>query len=212
VPHPYWPLFDLRLTTPDLELRVATEADLSVLSDELPMDVEIDPGLPRFDIDDARRARGASLHQLYWRALGTWRPESWTIPFAVRRAGHPIGLQALEGDDFVKLRTVDSFSLLVTGVRGQGYGKQMRDAVLGLAFGPLGAVRAVSSAWHDNHASLGVSRALGYVDNGETLHRHDDRVDVMTHLRLTRDDWLERSDRPPVEIGGFEPCRPLFGL
>jgi RimJ/RimL family protein N-acetyltransferase len=81
-----------------------------------------------------------------------------------------------------------------------------------LAFGPLGAVRAISSAWHDNHASLGVSRALGYLPNGETLHRHDDRVDVMVHLRLTREDWLARTDRPPVEIAGFEPCRPLFGL
>jgi RimJ/RimL family protein N-acetyltransferase len=212
MPHPYWPLFDLRLATPDLELRVATEADLTPLSDVLPEDVEIDPGLPRYDIDGARRRRGARLHQLYWRAFGTWRPASWTIPFAVRHAGRLIGLQALEGDDFVTLRTVDSFSLLVADARGLGYGKQMRAAVLALAFGPLGAVRAVSSAWHDNHASLGVSRALGYVDNGETRHRHDDRVDVMVHLRLDRDDWLARSDRPPVDISGSEPCRPLFGL
>lgn len=210
--HPFWPLFDLRLTTPDLELRVATEADLRRLCDVLPDDVEIDPSLPRYDLPDARARRGASIHQLVWRAFGTWRPESWTIPFAVVRDLDIVGLQALEGDDFPHLRTVDSFSLLVRETRGKGYGRQMRDAVLALAFGPLAAVRAISSAWQDNHASLGVSRALGYLDNGETLHRHDDRLDVLTHLRLTREDWQARTDRPPVEITGFEPCRPLFGL
>ena len=88
----------------------------------------------------------------------------------------------------------------------------MRDAILTLAFGPLEAVRAITSAWHDNHASLGVSRALGYVPNGETLHRRDDGVDRMLYLRLDRADWLARTDRPAVEITGFEPCRPLFGL
>ena len=210
--HPYWPLFDLRLTTSDLVLRVATEADQTALSDRLPDDVEIDPSLPRYDLADTRAARGASLHQQYWRALGTWRPESWAIPFVVERAGEPIGLQALEGDDFARLRTVDSFSLLVREVRGRGYGKQMRDAVLTLAFGPLGAVQAITSAWHDNHASLGVSKALGYVANGERRQPRGDHVDVMVHLRLTREAWLARSDRPPVEIVGFEPCRPLFGL
>ncbi len=42
----------------------------------------------------------------------------------------------------------------------------MRAAVLTLAFGPLAAEYAIGSAWSDNHASLAVSRALGYVDNG----------------------------------------------
>jgi RimJ/RimL family protein N-acetyltransferase len=212
VTHPYWPLFDLTLTTPDLELRVATEADQLRLADVMPDDVEIDPSLPQFGDADSRATRGAGLLQSYWRALGTWRPESWTIPFVVFEAGELIGLQALEGDDFATLRTVDSFSLLVREARGKGYGKQMRDAVLALAFGPLEAARAVSSAWHDNHASLGVSKALGYVDNGQVLHRRGDGVDVMVHLRLSREAWMARSDRPPVDIVGFEPSRPLFGL
>jgi RimJ/RimL family protein N-acetyltransferase len=210
--HPYWPLFDLRLVTPDLELRVTTEGDLRPLADRLPDDVEIDPTVPRYDFPSSRIWRGAILHQTYWRAVGTWRPESWTIPFLVVRDGEPIGMQALEGDDFATLRTVDSFSLLVQDARGKGYGKQMRDAVLSLAFGPLEAVQAVSSAWQDNHASLGVSRALGYVPNGERRQLRGDAIDVMVHLRLRREDWLARADRPPVEITGFEPCRPLFGL
>jgi RimJ/RimL family protein N-acetyltransferase len=212
VTHPYWPLFDLRLATPELELRVATEADQVPLGDRLPDDVEGE-AIPAYDLGGRQAARGTELHQVYWRAFGTWRPDSWTIPFVVFHDGELIGLQALEGpDDFVRLRTVDSFSLLVREARGKGYGKQMRDAVLTLAFGPLEAVRAITSAWQDNHASLGVSRALGYVPNGEQLRRRGDGIDVMVHLRLTCEDWLARSDRPPVEITGFEPCRPLFCL
>jgi RimJ/RimL family protein N-acetyltransferase len=208
----YWPLDDLRLTTPDLELHVASEAEQVRLAELMPDDVETDPSLPAYDIADPALRRGIALRQVLWRAFGNWRPESWVLPFVVSRHGELIGLQAVEGDDFGTLRTVDSYSLLVRSARGKGLGKQMREAVLALAFGPLGAVRAISSAWHDNHASLGVSRSLGYLPNGEVLHRHGDRVDVMVHLRLTREDWLARTDRPPVEIAGFEPCRPLFGL
>jgi RimJ/RimL family protein N-acetyltransferase len=212
VTHPYWPLFDLTLTTPDLVLRVATEAGQMRLADVLPDDIEVDPSLPRYVDAESRSARGTGLLQSYWRAFGTWRPESWAIPFVVFRGDDLIGLQALEGEDFPTLRTVDSFSLLVREARGKGYGKQMREAVLALAFGPLDAARAVTSAWQDNHASLGVSKALGYVDNGERLHRRGDGADVMVHLRLTREAWQARTDRPPVDISGFDPCRPFFGL
>jgi RimJ/RimL family protein N-acetyltransferase len=212
VSHQYWPLFDLRLRTPDLELRVATEADQMRLTEVLPDDVEIDPRLPSFELGDARANRGAATLQGYWRALGSWRPESWAVPFVVLHGGELIGEQVLEGDDFTRLRTVDTFSLLVPEVRGKGYGKQMRDAVLALAFGPLEAVCAVTSAWQDNHPSLGVSRALGYLPNGVRRQRRGDGVDVMVHLRLSREDWVARTDRPPVEVTGYEPCRPLFGL
>lgn len=182
------------------------------LGEVLPVDVEIDPSLPRFELDDARASRGAATLQGYWRAFGRWRPESWAVPFVVFRGGELIGQQVLEGDDFARLRTVDTFSQLVAEERGKGYGKQMRDAVLALAFGPLEARCAITSAWQDNRASLGVSRALGYLPNGERLQRRGDDVDVMVHLRLAREDWAARTDRPPVEVTGYETCRPLFGL
>jgi RimJ/RimL family protein N-acetyltransferase len=205
-------LFGLRLKTPDLELRVATEADLGQLADLLPDDVELDPRLPAYDFGDPQRTRAAAIFQGYWQAFGNWRPESWTVPFLVFRGGELIGQPVLEGEDFGRLRTVDSSSLLATRARGKGYGKQMRDAVLSLAFGPLEAATAITSTWQDNHASLGVSAALGYLPNGQQLHRRGDGTDVMIHLRLSRDDWLTRRDRPRVEITGFEPCRPLFDL
>jgi len=150
----YWPMFDIHLSTPELELRHLTEADLASLSNVIPDDAEQNPSSTTYARLDARQNRGAVVHQDYWRARGSWRPESWALSFGVFRDGDLLGYQGLEGDDFVKLRTVDSSSFLAAPVRGCGWGKQMRAAVLALAFGPLGARFAITWAWSDNHASL----------------------------------------------------------
>ena len=129
------------------------------------------------------------------------------------RAGEEIlGVQELEGNDFPTLRTVDTSSFLIPAARGRGHGQQMRRAVLALAFGPLRAQAAITSAWHDNHASLGVSRALRYRPNGESRHARGNGVDVMRHMRLPRADWLASGAGEHVRISGLEPCLPLFGL
>ena len=123
-----------------------------------------------------------------------------------------MGYQGLEGDDFSTLRTVDSSSFLTSAVRGRGLGKQMRAAVLTLAFGPLGARFAITSAWSDNHASLGVSRALGYLDNGITADRRDDVAGEMAHLRLTSERWTNSGWPQQVTVSGVEECMVFFGL
>jgi RimJ/RimL family protein N-acetyltransferase len=154
------------------------------------------------------------VHQSYWKYYGTWRPEAWRLNFVVRQGATLIGVQELEGNDFLTLRTVDTSSYLIAEVRGQGLGKRMRAAVLALAFGPLEAAAAITSAWHDNHASLGVSRALGYQDNGVSRMQREGGlgVDVLTHLILSREAWLASGLADDVEIDGFQPCRPFFGL
>jgi RimJ/RimL family protein N-acetyltransferase len=118
----------------------------------------------------------------------------------------------LEGEDFPTLRTVDSSSFLAADARGRGLGKQMRAAVLALAFAPLGARFAVTSAWTDNQASLGVSRGLGYLDNGVTAHRRGEQAGEMTHLRLTREQWLTSGWADRVTVSGADRCMPYFGL
>ena len=123
-----------------------------------------------------------------------------------------MGVQELEAADFAALRTVYSSSHLIVAARGRGIGRQMRRAVLALAFGPLVAETAISWAWHDNHASLAVSRALGYQPNGESRHRRGDGVDTMVYRRLSRSDWLAGSWASGVVIEGVEPCLPYFGL
>jgi len=208
----YWPLFDLRLASRDLTLRPMREADLRVVSDLLPVDLELDPAATRYRLSDERISRGIITHQGYWKAYGTWKPSAWRLGFVVSAAGEIVGFQELEGNDFPLLRTVDTSSFLIARARVRGYGKQMRRAVLALAFGPLQAQAAITSAWHDNHASLGVSRALGYRPNGESLHARDGRADVMVHMRLTGADWLASGGGDDIQISGFEACRFLFGL
>lgn len=195
-----WPLFDLRLRQGELLLRPVTEADLPTLVALLPADVELDPSLPA--------EREHAVHQGYWRGLGSWSADAWALSMLVLRGDEPLGVQGLEGTQFPLLRTVDTSSWLRTESRGQGVGKAMRTAVLGFAFRELGAQAAVSSAWHDNAASLGVSRRLGYRPNGEHLHRRGEGADVMVHLLLPREAWVERA----VHVEGFEQCRHLFGV
>jgi RimJ/RimL family protein N-acetyltransferase len=197
VSYRYWPLFGLRLSTADLRLRPMTEADLWPIADLLPDDVEQDPAPAEYDFGDARVGRGIVSHQSYWLAYGTWRPQAWRLSFVVRSpAGEILGVQELEGSDFLTLRTVDSSSFLVTGARGRGFGKQMRTAVLALAFGPLEAEAAITSAWHDNHASLGVSRALGYQPNGDAACAPRPRGRAQAHAAAARGLARQRPRRP----------------
>lgn len=208
----WWPLWDLRLRIDDLELAPVTEADLDALAALVPGDLELNPAATRYEQLDERTWRGVVVHQEHWKAMGTWSPDDWQISFAVRRGGRVLGQQGLEGPDFRRLRTVDTSSWLVPDARGTGVGKAMRTAVLALAFGPLGALAAITSAWHDNHGSLGVSRALGYRPNGESFLARGDGVDTLVHLRMTREQWLAAPTANGVTIEGFERSRPLFGI
>ena len=209
--HAYWPLLDLRLRTGDLELTPLVEADLAEVVRLMPADLELNPTATRFAVDD-RTHRGVVLHQEYWRSYGTWTSQAWRFHLAVRRDGELLGLQELEGNEFPTLRTVDTSSWLVESARGAGIGKAIRRAVLALAFDHLGAQAAITSAWHDNHASLGVSRSLGYRPNGESSLARGDGVDTLVHLRMTFDDWRSTGGAPDVTATGVPEALPLFGL
>ncbi|MGH8891808.1 MAG: GNAT family N-acetyltransferase [Actinomycetes bacterium] len=209
--HPHWPLLDLRLMSGDLVLAPLTEADLPEVVRVMPADVELNPRATTYDVDEQTQ-RAVVVHQEYWRSYGTWTSREWRFHFAVRRDGELLGLQELEGNDFPTLRTVDTSSWLVHHARGTGVGKRMRRAVLALAFGPLGARAAITSAVQDNHASLGVSRSLGYRPNGESFLATGARVETLVHMRMTRDQWEATGAGADVTIEAFEPCRPFFGL
>jgi RimJ/RimL family protein N-acetyltransferase len=211
VTHAYWPLLDLRLTSGDLELAPLVEADLAEVVRLLPADLELNPAATRFAVDESTH-RGVVVHQEYWRSYGTWTTQAWRFHLAVRRDGQLLGLQELEGNEFLRLRTVDTSSWVVEAARGAGIGKAMRRAVLALAFDHLGARAAITSAWPDNHASLGVSRSLGYRPNGESLLARGDGVDTLVHLRMTLDDWRAAGGAPAVTVTGVREALPLFGL
>jgi len=209
--HPHWPLFDLRLRTADLGLQPVTEADLAPLTAATPADLELNPAATRYEMGEPAN-RAAAVHQGYWKAMGSWSPQAWELPFVVHHRGVVIGTQTVQAEDFLALRTVDSASWLVPSARGRGWGKQMRAAVLALAFDHLGAKAAITSAWHDNEASLGVSRSLGYRPNGESFLNGGHRVDTLVHLRMLREDWLRVGLGDGVQVTGVAPCLPFFGL
>ena len=202
-----WPLFDLWLRYREVTLRPMREADLPYLCSVLPPDVGHDPRLAMFASQSFAENERRLFCMGYWKALGTWDPAAWVLHFVVSYRGELVGVQTLEATDFPALRTVDSASWLVPAVRGRGLGVAMRTAVLG--FDRLEAAAAISSATVDNAASLGVSRRVGYLDNGVSriVDTGGDVVDLCL-LRLTADRWPGAE----VEIDGFDRCRPWFGL
>lgn len=209
---PHWPLLGLRLSSGNLVLRPMVEGDLPQLAARLPADIEFDPALPAYAGLEPSAAGRVALSQSYWRALGTWRVESWNLLLAVLHGDELVGVQSLEGSDFLRRRTVETWSFLLPAVRGGGLGKAMRRAVLALAFDHLGALAAETEALQGNAASIGVSRALGYQPNGETFHPRADGIDVMLRMRLTRERWRESGGAADIEITGFDAGRPLFGM
>jgi RimJ/RimL family protein N-acetyltransferase len=209
---PVWPLSGLRLGCRSVRLRAVREADLPGLAAIQPGDYEHDPGAELFDGLDLRQNRRRLVYQGYWRSVGTWSPSSWSLDLAVEVDGTLVGMQSLEAERFPALRTVDSGSWLIPGVRGQGHGVAMRMAVLGLAFDHLGALAAVSCAETGNAASLGVSRRIGYRPNGVSVNASGRGLIELTHLRLTAQDWQRSGLGREVTVTGFGPCRPWFGL
>ena len=208
-----WPLAGLRLRTPELELRWPSLSDLDALADVAAAGVH-DPDVMPFltpwtEAPPGERALGTI--QYHWSRWASWQPSDWHLELAVARDGVVVGTQGMHARDFALVREVGTGSWLGRAHHGRGTGTQMRAAVLHLAFEGLGAEQAVSGAFEDNAASLGVSRKLGYRDDGIRLHAVRGRRVAERRLRLTRDDWLATRS-VPVEIEGLEPCLPMFGL
>ena len=124
--------------------------------------------------------------------------------------GDVVGVQDVFAKHFATTRTVTTGSWLVQRAQGRGIGKEMRAAVLHLAFAGLGAVEAYTDAFEDNPASLGVTRALGYEPNGAHLHEREGASVRVLAFVLTRTKW-EAQRRADIEIVGLADCLPLLG-
>jgi RimJ/RimL family protein N-acetyltransferase len=207
------PQFGLVLRTPRLELRLPSMEQLVAVGEVAAEGVH-DPDYMPFmtpwtDQEPLERAR--STMRWRWRAWGSWTPEDWTLDFVVLCEGTVVGTQDLMGREFAALREVATGSWLGHKHQGKGIGTEMRAAVLHLAFEGLGAQTAVSSAWSDNKASLGVSRKLGYTHDGVRRVMRRGRPAIDQRLRLDRATWQAKRTIP-VEIEGLEPCLPQLGL
>ena len=217
MPTPVWPLFDIVLRTPRLELRAAREADmlgLVELADRGVHDPETMPFLiPWTDTPPPQRHWDSV--RFYLSQWANWSPESWSLNFATYADGELVGTQVLSADGFGVRRCVSSGSWIGMEHQGEGYGKEQRVAVLSFAFDGLGAQVAETEAFWDNGPSNAVTRWLRYEPNGEGVVVRRDGSDRVLRYRMTRARWEERrrrGDLPPVEIEGLEPAFPFFGI
>jgi RimJ/RimL family protein N-acetyltransferase len=134
----------------------------------------------------------------------------WALHLVTYLDGEPIGAQSLLARRFRVHRTVNTGSWLGAAFQGRGYGKEMRGAVLSLAFDGLGARFAETDAFFDNAASNGVSRSLGYVENGVTRSAPEGVSRELQRFLLTDETWRARP-RPSVVLEGLDACREMFG-
>ncbi|QUR68992.1 acetyl-/succinyl-CoA transferase [Mycobacterium spongiae] len=209
----HWPLFDLRITTARLQLRLPTEELCDELIDTILNGVHEPDRMP-FAVPWTRAPRAQlpfNTLSYIWRQLARFTPQDWELPLAVVVGGKAVGVQALIAKNFPVTREVDTGSWLGMGYQGRGYGTEMRAAALHFAFSDLGAQLATSASFTDNPASIAVSRRLGYEDDGVDRVPRDGVMAEQARFRLTREQW-RRHRAAEVQVDGFDGCRALFGL
>ena len=210
--HP-WPLFDIRVWTERLELRLPTEDELVELL-EIARGGIHDPNEMPFGFawtDQPSPQFERSFMQYHWSTRANWSVGKWSLDFGVWSGGRLLGTQGIGAENFAVLRSVSTGSWLTREFQRQGFGKEMRAAVLGFAFDHLGAVWATSGSFVDNPASASVSRALGYSEDGIDVLAPRGEAKELIRWRMHVDQWHAR-ERPRVEVAGLERCRDMFGL
>lgn len=210
-----YPLLDVRVSTPTLELRGATDDLLGQLADVVRAGgTHADPAPyddPMSFYEPDPDLRVATWLRAIWRGRGKVEPDSWRLYFVVVVDGHPVGMQDLIGVSFSTFRTVTSFSWLAADQRGRGLGHEMRAAILHLAFDGLGAKEASSDAFVDNHGSNAISRDLGYEPNGSDWATRQGEPALLNRWRLTRDNWEQRR-RDNIQLHNIEACQTFLPL
>ena len=210
-PVSFWPLFDLVVRTPRLELRLPHEDEFAALIDLADQGIHDPETMPFFvpwtDLEPEQRARATA--QWLWGHRANWSPENWTLTAAAFVEGRPVGMQDVGAQHFRAVRSVETGSWLGRAHQSQGLGREMRQAILHLAFAGLGAEEALSGAFEDNAASLAVSRAVGYEENGEARGHRRDGFGRTVRFRMGRPQW-ERTRRDDIEIIGLDRCLDLF--
>lgn len=202
-----WPLFDLVLRTPRLELRPLRDEDLDDLVDAALSGIhgsDVHPFPARWNVGTPDEVRRRVL-QYQWQQRASASPDDWGLQLGVRFEGRVIGVQDVRASALAVRRTVDTGSWLRMDRHGRGIGTEMRAAVLMFAFDHLGATVALSGYVEGNAPSAGVSRRIGYVPNGRAPAAFGDVAHEEQRLRLdaasfVRPDWA-------LEVSGWEAAR-----
>lgn len=212
--HPIWPFFDLRVVTPRLELLPIDDevgVELAQLAAKGIHDPEYMPfGLPWTDVPSPQLERNAL--QFHWRTRAELSPDHWMLNFAVAIEGRIVGSTGFITHQYPALRTFETGSWLGREFQGRGIGKEMRVANLQLGFLGFGARHATTAAWDDNGPSLGVTRSLGYTENGHARMARRGQVVRQLRFEMSREHFDARLRRDDISLHGVEACLPLLGL
>ena len=209
-----FPPLHVEVTTPRLALRGATDDLLAELVPVVRAGVVGDDDSPFDDpmsLYEASPTREWRWLRAVWSARARAEPQWWRLSLVVDVEGRKVGMQDLIAEDFPTFGLVHTFSWLAPDARGRGLGREMRSAVLHLAFAGFGAHEASSEAFLDNTASNAVSRSLGYEPDGLNWATRRGRPAQLQRWRLDRQTW-ERTRRSDITLSGVEECLPLFGL
>ncbi len=191
-----WPLSGLRLRTPRLELRPISDEDIVGMANAAAAGIHADDQLPFMTGWSTRPPKelGIGAAQNVWELRASLSPDAWSVNFAIVHDDQIIGRQDVAARQFNKLRTVGTGSWLTLDMQGQGFGTEMRAAVLLWAFDYLKARYALTGAFDWNEASKRVSLSLGYEMNGEQEHVVEGKVERELKMRvspetLIRPEW-----------------------
>lgn len=202
-------LWNIRLRTPRLELRLPTDDELEALYDIATAGIHPPEVMP-FAIPWTDTLNHDDFIEFHHAAWTSWSADDWQCNFVTFLDGRVIGTQAVVAKNFGSTRTVESGSWLGQEFQNRGYGTEQRAAVLEFAFRSLGAEAAITGALVGNPASARVSEKLGYRMTG--IRQIAPRGEPVDHFdyRIEREEWR---CPVPVEIDGLdEAAQHLFGV
>lgn len=214
VGNPIWPLADLRVVTPRLALCYIDDAIAVELANLAAHGIH-DPAVQPFSepwTDAPSPLLEQNTLRYFWRCRAETTPAHWDICLAVLVGGDPVGVCTLHADEFPVQRTITTGSWLGQRHQRKGIGTEMRHAALHLAFAGFGAQQALTHLWHDNAASLGVTRSLPYTQTTSARQLRRDRMDTTLEFTMNVEQWntIRRRDirldgmagvRAQLEIG-----------
>ena len=160
---------------------------------------------------DARRESA----QWWWRQRAEWSVDNWSYVGAVYVDGQVVGVQDMLAAHFAQVRSVTTGSWLGRRHQGQGLGKEMRQAILHLAFAGLGAEEALSGAG----AQRGLRRQCALARDvalpsamwttASSAPPDVDGVGRQINLRMDRQRW-STARRDDIALSGLEGCLEMF--
>jgi RimJ/RimL family protein N-acetyltransferase len=212
--HTYPPLA-VEVTTPLLALRGASDDLLTQLAplvhagEALAEPAPFDDPMSLYEADPELRVQ--RWLQGIWRGRGTVSADFWRLHLVAVHEGRAVGMQDLIGQRFDLFRSVASFSWLARSARGRGLGREMRAAILHLAFEGLGADRAESEAFLDNGGSNRISQLMGYETNGTSWATRQGSAAQLQRWQLSREAWLSHR-RDDIALQGVPECRTALGI